>query len=261
MTVIIIYCDIYVLYKVINLFKESEDTLANMSQRQSSVSTRGKVKKNSVAFVRFALIPVIFAILHIPGSTLRLTQALDITLSDQLSRNLTNAQAFCDPAHGTINVIIWIFSDKDVMSAWYWFIISLFLSEEDIYRMKERQSLQLKLPRPNIPNKDIPTRMTFANRIFTLINGMSQNSTASTSSCASKNSNFHMSIVEMKNNNIYAVNTTTMNSVSVNSEEEDDDDDDYNDIVVPNNVENPIGFTPTKDDDGIRLRDAASFSF
>lgn len=147
-TIVIIFCDGNVIRIVMSIFTQSsglgkDNTSSSQSFGRTGV-TKTKVALNKVAFIRFACIPVVFVILHIPGSINRVTQALDITMSETTSVILSKSQAFCDPAHGIVNVVTWIFSDRDLLEAWYLFFMWYILSESE-YQQKVTALYKLKL--------------------------------------------------------------------------------------------------------------------
>lgn len=64
--------------------------------------------------------PLLMVILHVPGSVLRFSQLAGVqnSMSGEEERFWASAQALCDPIHGAISVVIWIFTDPAACVEW-----------------------------------------------------------------------------------------------------------------------------------------------
>jgi hypothetical protein len=69
-------------------------------------------------FMRMTLYPICLSLLVMPGSVVRVMQAGDFSIDSTLFRVMSIARNMCDPSFGTLNVIMWIFSDADVLQEW-----------------------------------------------------------------------------------------------------------------------------------------------
>jgi len=67
---------------------------------------------------RMFLGPMIFTMIHIPGSIRRASQVTGTEYSENVSNNLASAQSFFDPSHGSINFILYVFLDVDLCKTW-----------------------------------------------------------------------------------------------------------------------------------------------
>jgi hypothetical protein len=96
-------------------------TISNASTMSSS---SGGVFAHRGMIMRFALGPLLMVLLHIPGSILRLSQmaSTHIDLSDSETTFWASAQALCDPMHGAISAIVWMFTDRAVCEEWACFL-------------------------------------------------------------------------------------------------------------------------------------------
>lgn len=136
---IILICDIYIFWTVYNSIEQVKlETMKRSPSQQDSSPTRIKAERSSstatatgggvfahrVMIMRFTLGPLLMVLLHVPGSLLRFSQISHshINLTDGEVTFWATAQAFCDPLHGAISAIVWVFTDKAVCEEWICFL-------------------------------------------------------------------------------------------------------------------------------------------
>ena len=68
--------------------------------------------------LRLTLVPLIFILVHIPGSVNRISQLLGSQLGDSTTSFFRTAQALCEPSEGVWNYFIWVLTDPDVLREW-----------------------------------------------------------------------------------------------------------------------------------------------
>ena len=138
---ITIICDINVIYILRDVISkrfqqrdssltsspDSTDTRLSLEIQCSDAtefSTPKKVDKKTRSFYRRMFFgPLIFIIIHIPGSVRRCYQAAG-KVSD-VEATLVSLQSFCDPFHGFINFILYVVLDPELRSEWSLWILSL----------------------------------------------------------------------------------------------------------------------------------------
>lgn len=120
---VIISCDLYVVITIILIVNQQILSRApgdTSISRQSSIVQRNQnnrtIAYNKSLFLRFTLSPLLFCLLHIPGSINRYNEAFgendgDISL-------ITRFQSILDPSHGTITCLVWVLSDPSVRNEW-----------------------------------------------------------------------------------------------------------------------------------------------
>ena len=99
---------------------QSPEESNHSSTNQSPSTARYRVMHPQVlrVLIRMTLYPLCLLVLILPGSVVRIIQAGDYDVNETVFRVLSIARNMCDPSFGTINVIMWIFSDKEVLLEW-----------------------------------------------------------------------------------------------------------------------------------------------
>ena len=70
--------------------------------------------------------PLLFIMLHIPGSMRRYAQANGYQFGSRQSANLVSAQCFLDPLHGFISFILWVAIDSNLRSEWMQLLVKMY---------------------------------------------------------------------------------------------------------------------------------------
>lgn len=69
-------------------------------------------------YIRMFIGPLLFILLHIPGSTRRLGQAFNFDFSEDVQYTLSMSQSFMDPLHGALNFFMFVLLDKTQRNGW-----------------------------------------------------------------------------------------------------------------------------------------------
>ena len=88
------------------------------SQESSGAINTLADKSTQNFYARMFIGPLLFIILHIPGSTRRLGQAFDFKFSPEVSYNLSMSQSFMDPLHGAVNFFLYVLLDRRQRKEW-----------------------------------------------------------------------------------------------------------------------------------------------
>lgn len=137
----ILYLDVEVVrvvYKSYRLLRTATEgtpqhSLAESAEEDSSIAS-GRVVERSQSpahsrlhamnakmlrvFLRMVLYPLCLLLLVMPGSVVRVIQAGNYNIDATLFRILSIARNMCDPSFGTLNVVMWVFSDNEVLMEW-----------------------------------------------------------------------------------------------------------------------------------------------
>ena len=92
--------------------------MKNEYSSQPSSIVPASDKKLVRFFFRIMLGPLLFCLIHIPGSIRRASEASGTTFSQDFSNFLLVAQSSLDPSHGFINFILYVFLDVDLCKSW-----------------------------------------------------------------------------------------------------------------------------------------------
>lgn len=92
----------------------SEDSNVDLDRTQRGVMNAKMLR----VFLRMILYPLCLSLLVLPGSVVRVIQAGGYNIDNTVFRVLSVARNMCDPSFGTLNVIMWIFSDAEVLAEW-----------------------------------------------------------------------------------------------------------------------------------------------
>jgi len=95
------------------------DASAGATPGCSSDSTRGRRRGclPTGGVLRLWLLPILFVIIHLPGTSRRILEAANDTGSPEYHA-LSALQAVCDPSHGTITFLVWLLLDADLREEW-----------------------------------------------------------------------------------------------------------------------------------------------
>lgn len=92
-------------------------TLSTLSL--SSSSSQQKLDPKLTRFLgRMMIGPMIFIMVHIPGSLRRGAQAIDYKYSERVESDLVQAQSWFDPSHGLINFVLYVLLDVELCKEW-----------------------------------------------------------------------------------------------------------------------------------------------
>ena len=102
-------------------------------------------KKTKEEFIRLILICILYAVVHVPASYVRVMGAMNKVVEPKLNTVMVLAFSVCLPLPGILNLFVWVASDKQVMNDW---IELLHLPKISYFNTSSTQYLQHQ-------NKDI----------------------------------------------------------------------------------------------------------
>ena len=116
-------CIMIVIGLNLDIIRRVRSSLLHRSSVQSNsmVSTTEPTiipKKTKREFIRLIVICVMYAVVHVPASYVRVMGAMNKKIEPKLNTIMVLAFAICLPLPGIINFIIWILTDRQVIDDW-----------------------------------------------------------------------------------------------------------------------------------------------